>query len=105
VPPLPSRLERPWRIATAKRYDLPEIVYVDNFGNAITGLRASAVPADARLEVNGRMLSRRRIFSDVPDGEAFWYENANGLAEVAVNRGRSDQALGIAIGTPVRIRT
>ncbi len=85
--------------------DLPEIVYVDNFGNAITGLRASAVPADARLEVNGRMLSHRRTFSDVTEGEAFWYQNANGLAEVAVNRGRADQALEISVGTAVRVCT
>ena len=29
--------------------DLAEIVYVDRYGNAMTGLRASALPADARL--------------------------------------------------------
>ena len=36
-------------------------------------------------------------------GTAFWYENSNGLAEIAVNQGRADRELGLAIGTPVEI--
>ena len=81
--------------------DLPEIVYIDRFGNAMTGLRAALIPDGARLAAAGRVLARRRTFSDVPAGEAFWYENSNGLAEIAVNAGRADAALGLAIGTPV----
>ena len=34
---------------------------------------------------------------------AFWYEKSNGLAEIAVNQGRADRDLGLAIGTPVAI--
>jgi S-adenosyl-L-methionine hydrolase (adenosine-forming) len=83
--------------------DLPEIAYIDRFGNAMTGLRAALLPGRARLAVAGRVLARRRTFSDVPAGEAFWYENANGLAEIAVNSGRADAVLGLAIGTPVAI--
>jgi len=83
--------------------DLAEIVYIDRFGNAMTGLRAALIPDGARLAAAGRVLARRRTFSDVPEGEAFWYENSNGLAEIAVNAGRADTALGLAIGTPVAI--
>ena len=85
--------------------DLPEIVYIDRFGNAITGLRAAMVPDRACLDAAGRVLARRRTFSDVPAGEAFWYENSNGLAEIAVNSGRADAALGLAIGSPVTVRS
>ena len=67
--------------------DLPAIVYVDHYGNAMTGLRATSLAADAVLEVAGRRIVRQRIFADVPPGEALWYENANGLAEIAVNGG------------------
>ena len=42
-------------------------------------------------------------FSDVPNGEAFWYENSSGLAEIAVNSGRADAALGLGIGAPIAI--
>ena len=83
--------------------DLPEIVYVDHYGNAMTGLRATVPPAAARLAVGGHALARARTFSDVTPGSAFWYENANGLAEIAVNAGRADAALGLAIGSPVAI--
>jgi S-adenosylmethionine hydrolase len=42
-------------------------------------------------------------FSDRQPGTAFWYENSNGLAEIAVNQGRADRELGLSIGTPVEI--
>ncbi len=84
--------------------DLCEIVYLDHFGNAMTGLRAAMLPPNARLGVAGQMLERARTFSDLPLGAAFWYENANGLAEIAVNQGRASE-LGLSIGIPVEIVT
>jgi S-adenosylmethionine hydrolase len=83
--------------------DLCEIVYVDHFGNAMTGLRAATLPRNTRLAAAGRVLERLRTFSDGPPGAAFWYENSNGLAEIAVNQGRADRDLGLAIGTAVEI--
>jgi S-adenosyl-L-methionine hydrolase (adenosine-forming) len=83
--------------------DLGEVVYVDHFGNAMTGLRAAALPADATLKAAGRVLERATTFSDRPPGAAFWYENSNGLAEIAVNQGRADHVLGLAIGAAVEI--
>jgi S-adenosylmethionine hydrolase len=83
--------------------DLSEIVYVDHFGNAMTGVRAAMLPPNARLAAAGQVLERERTFSDRPPGAAFWYENSNGLAEIAVNQGRADRDLGLAIGIPVEI--
>src|SRR5262249_18804188 len=83
--------------------DLAEIVYVDHFGNAMTGLRAAVLPPNARLATAGRVLEHARTFSDRSPGAAFWYENSNGLAEIAVNQGRADRELGVAIGAPVEI--
>ena len=83
--------------------ELSEIAYIDHYGNAMTGLRAAALPADARLSVAGRVLERATTFSDRPRGAAFWYENSNGLAEIAVNQGRADRDLGLSIGAPVEI--
>jgi S-adenosylmethionine hydrolase len=83
--------------------DLGEIVYVDHFGNAMTGMRAAVLPPNARITAADRMLERARTFSDLPPGAAFWYENSNGLAEIAVNQGRADRDLGLAIGTAVKI--
>ena len=83
--------------------DLAEIVYIDHYSNAMTGMRAALLPERARLEAGGRPLGRARTFSDVPPGAAFWYENGNGLAEIAVNGGRAALLLGLEIGSPVRV--
>jgi len=83
--------------------ELAEIVYVDHYGNAMTGLRASRIDADALIEIGGRRLRRQRTFSDAAPGEAFWYENANGLVEISVNRGRADRDLGVFIGSSLAV--
>jgi S-adenosylmethionine hydrolase len=83
--------------------DLAEIVYIDHFGNAMTGLRAAMLPPNTRVSAARRVLGRAGTFSDLPAGASFWYENSNGLAEIAVNQGRADRELGLAIGTPVEI--
>ena len=84
--------------------DLPEIVYIDGYGNAMTGLRAAQLATRSRLAVGGRVLARARTFSDAPPGVAFWYENSNGLAEIAVNQGRAESVLALEIGSAVEIR-
>lgn len=85
--------------------DLAEIVYLDHYGNAMTGLRAEVVPPGARLVVAGREFPPARTFSDLPEGAAFWYANSNGLAEIAVNRGRAADLPGIRPGAAVAIRS
>ena len=85
--------------------DRAAIVYVDPYGNAMTGTRAARLADDAVVVVGPRRLRRLRTFSDAATGAAFWYENANGLAEIAVNRGRADRALGLKVGTPVGVET
>lgn len=84
--------------------DLARVIYLDHFGNAMTGLRAARLSATAMLRVGEHALARARTFSDMPPGQAFWYENANGLVEIAVNQGRADAVLGIAPSDAVTIR-
>ena len=83
--------------------DLAEIVYIDHYGNAMTGLRGALIAPEARLIAGGQILSRAATFSSVPVGRAFWYINSTGLAEIAVNGGRADMVLGLEIGNPVMI--
>lgn len=83
--------------------DLPRVLYIDRFGNAITGLRAGTVAANAVLHVNGHDLRQALTFSAVDAGQPFWYENSNGLVELAVSRGRADAKLGLEVGTPFEI--
>lgn len=83
--------------------DLAEVIYVDPFGNVMTGLRGRNIGTDRSLVVGGSMVRYARTFSSVGPGVAFWYENAIGLCEVAVNRGRADEVLGLQIGLGVQV--
>ena len=83
--------------------DLGEIVYIDHYGNAMTGMRGGTVAAAASLACGGRTIAHARTFSAVPPGAPFWYVNSNGLVEIAVNRGRADRLLGLSIGSKVEV--
>lgn len=83
--------------------ELAEIVYIDHYGNAFTGMRATKLSPRAKLVIGGHTLGRARTFGDLKPGSAFWYQNSNGLAEIAVASGRADRTLGIEVGTPVSV--
>jgi S-adenosylmethionine hydrolase len=83
--------------------DLAEIVYVDHFGNAMTGLRAATLPDGAELELAGVRIARARTFADVPAGGLLWYANANGLAEIAAHRASAAARLGAAPGSALAV--
>jgi len=74
--------------------DLPEVIYVDHFGSLVTGLRADAVPQGRKLVINGRGILHVRVFSEVRQGEVFWYENSLGLIDLAANTASAQQVLG-----------
>jgi len=79
--------------------DLGEVIYVDHFGNLVTGLRAGNVPHNRDLVINGRAVRYARVFSKVGQGEVFWYENSLGLVELAVNSASAQQVLGLKPGS------
>lgn len=90
---------RDWQPRHQWPADLNEIVYVDAFGNAITGMRATSLNAESRLVINGETLDYAPTFGEVTEGTAFWYENSNGLVEVAVNCGNAVEQLELEVGT------
>ena len=84
--------------------DLAEIIYIDHYGNAMTGIRDCAISQTNALKVNEFYLQSSETFSDVSPGTAFWYINANGLAEIAVNKGRAADILKLDIGMQILIK-
>lgn len=83
--------------------DLGRVLFIDHYGNAMTGLRAMNVPTSARLEAKGRLLHYARVFSDVMPGDAFWYGNSEGLVEIAVSSGNAAEQLGLRPGDAVGV--
>ena len=81
--------------------ELAEIVHVDGYGNAMTGLRATALSPQTALIASDHRLTFAATFSAVPAGQPFWYANSSGLAEIACNGASAAEALGLRVGTPV----
>ncbi len=81
--------------------DVSEVIYVDHYGNVVTGLRASSAAPKRLLRASGREIPHAPVFSGVPQGRLFWYENSLGLVEIAANSASAQQILGIAVGDPI----
>ena len=101
--PIGDHRPRPWNAFPDWPDDLAEIVYVDHYGNAMTGLRKGFVNPSFVLQANHVYLKSARTFADVPSGEAFWYVNANGLVEIAINKGSAADVLGIGLGSGISV--
>ncbi|HFD91872.1 MAG TPA: hypothetical protein ENJ22_01120 [Gammaproteobacteria bacterium] len=81
--------------------DLYEVIYIDHFGNAMTGIGAGRLGDESLLVVKDRQIAYAHHYAEVPRGEAFWYRNANGLVEIAVNCGSAASVIGLRLGDPV----
>jgi S-adenosylmethionine hydrolase len=78
--------------------DIAAVIYIDHYGNAMTGWRYDRSLDGKILAFSGQRIQQARTFSEVAEGEAFWYRNSCDLVEIAVNRGRSDEILGLKAG-------
>lgn len=83
--------------------DLSEIIYIDGFGNAMSGMRARHIDRRTKVISGRHVLGWARTFADVPPGAPFWYENANGLLEIAVNQGSAARLLALEEGSPIEL--
>lgn len=90
------------KINWKQRHDMPEdlseIIYIDHFGNCMTGMRGNTVSKNIIFKIGNKKISNAATFSDVKAGQAFWYVNSNGLVEIAVNKGDASQLLNLTIG-------
>ncbi|WP_247007572.1 SAM hydrolase/SAM-dependent halogenase family protein [Halorientalis litorea] len=84
-----------------------EVLVVDGFGNAVTN-----VPGDVLVDafggtvtVDGESAPTRRYYAAVDAGEQLVTVGSHGNVELAVNRGRGDEAFGVDVGDTVTIGT
>jgi len=81
--------------------DPARVLFVDHYGNAITGMRAAGVSPATRLRARGAEVGYARVFSEVAPGVPFWYGNSSGLVEIAVNGASAAAQLGLVPGDAV----
>ncbi|OIQ88403.1 adenosyl-chloride synthase [mine drainage metagenome] len=83
--------------------DLLQVVYVDHYGNAMTGIRQGVIAHGAHLGAWGRKIPYAQTFSAVPEGTMFWYENSIGLVEIAGNGCRAAAQLDLKVGLALQV--
>lgn len=81
--------------------DLAEIIYIDHYGNAFTGLRGAGRPAERTLRWGDIDVPHARVFGEACPGRAFWYVNSLGLVEIAMPGTSAAGRLGMQIGQAV----
>ncbi|MGB1799718.1 MAG: SAM hydrolase/SAM-dependent halogenase family protein, partial [Gammaproteobacteria bacterium] len=85
--------------------DLNEIIYIDHFGNCMTGIRAGSFNKTLVLRAGHQEIVHGNTFSDVKEGKALWYENSNEMIEIAVNQGSAAEKLDLKIGSHILLST
>lgn len=77
------------------------VIYVDAFGNLMTGIDPAGLQETACLSIGGRQVAHARTFSDAPAGRLFWYLNSQGLIEIAAGGGSASETLSLELGDPI----
>ncbi|HEY7934941.1 MAG TPA: SAM-dependent chlorinase/fluorinase [Solirubrobacteraceae bacterium] len=89
------------------------VLHIDHFGNLILDatheqLEQIGLRLGQRLlvEVSGETHRARytRAFADVPGGELLFYEDAQQMAALAINRGSAAESLAVNAGSELRLR-
>jgi len=83
-----------------------EVLVVDDFGNAVTNVPGTVV-ADAfggEIAVDGERVPVWRAYAESDPGTRLVTVGSHGNVELAVNRGRGDEAFGVAAGESVELR-
>lgn len=80
---------------------LNSIIYIDHFGNAMTGRSGDSVPKHLKIAVQGKELTYARVFFEREKEELFWYVNSIGLVEIAANCESAVRLLNLKVGDAV----
>jgi hypothetical protein len=103
-----QRLDLKFPMRQGERID-GYIVYIDYYGNLITNIPLSMVPAlfsspEVQLTVCGSVITeRRRFFAEGEEGSPFIYSDSSGYVSVAVHSGNAARTLHVGSGEPVRL--
>ena len=81
-----------------------EVLVVDDFGNAITNVPGEVLEGRESVRINGEKRPVVPSYAHAVEGTPIVTIGSHGNVECAVNRGRGDEAFGLAVGDVVRIR-
>ena len=84
--------------------NLFEIIYIDHYGNAVTGIVLSK-PCDTNQEflIDGKKIKFNEAFFSANENECFWFCNSSNLLEIAAKQASAKNILKLSIGTKIKI--
>jgi S-adenosylmethionine hydrolase len=82
-----------------------EVIYIDPYGNAMTGLFAADLQSASHLIAGGQEFRPVRTFAEADPGEPVWLANSIGLAELCLNGDDCAARLGLSRGDAVTVAT
>ena len=83
--------------------DLFEIIYIDGFGNLMTGIAAETISQDSILELNGNKIHFSNTYSQMPKDQLCWYVNSNQLIEIAINGQSAESTCSCRVGHHITV--
>jgi S-adenosylmethionine hydrolase len=81
-----------------------EVIHVDIYGNLVTSVLASNLPARFDVRVNGQTARGVAYYADAPPGALLALVGSSGLLEISVRDGNAAQVTGALRGTPVSVQ-
>ena len=81
--------------------ELFEIIYIDHYGNAMTGIDARNLSQGVKIKIKGEKLHYARTFAEAKKGEMFWYKNSIGLVEASLKEMPISREQNLSIGDQV----
>jgi S-adenosyl-L-methionine hydrolase (adenosine-forming) len=103
-----SALETPFTFPTPRREEgglVGEVLHVDTYGNLITNLPMTRLPAHMEVQVGGRVIpdAPHAHYQAVAPGALLSLGGSTGLLEISVRDGDAARVLGVGRGARVRI--
>ena len=80
-----------------------EVLVVDGFGNVVTNVPGDVLAGHETVTVSGESVPVGQSYAHVEVGTAVATVGSHGNVEFAVNRGRGDEAFGLAVGDGVEL--
>lgn len=90
-------------VGWGETFDVWQIVYLDAYGNAWTGIHGADLPEGSELRVGAQQVAHAHVFGAVQPGQPFWFVNSVGLVEIAINQGSAETVIGIRVGMRVEV--
>jgi S-adenosylmethionine hydrolase len=98
-----DKLEQRPRLDVTLPLEARRIIYVDHYGNCMSGVPAAALRPEATIEIGAVPIRYARTFSEAEPGRPFWYPNSIGLVEIALNQGNAARVLNLRVGSTLRV--